>query len=99
MGPVAARGLWLVAGFWGNQNERTRSFSRRFNELTGRVPDKPYAATYAAIEHFLRNVEISHTIDGAALSGGLRREPVYFFGPGGRLRVDGTCCPASDCFV
>ncbi len=90
MGPLEARDLWLVTGFWWNQNERTRSFANQFNGLTGRMPDKPNAATYAAIEHFLKNVETSDTIDGAALNIGLRREPVYFFGSSGRLRVDGT---------
>jgi len=89
MGPLEARDLWLVSGFYWNHNELTRSFSNRFNELTGRMPDKPHAATYAAVEHFLRNVETSDTIEGAALNVGLRREPVWFFGSGGRLRADG----------
>jgi len=90
MGPLEARDVWLVTGFYWNQNERTRAFSRRFNELTGRMPDKPYAATYAAVGDFLRIVESSDTIDGAAVNVGLRREPVYFFGSNGRFRVDGT---------
>jgi branched-chain amino acid transport system substrate-binding protein len=54
------------------------------------MPDKPYAATYAAVGDFLRIVETSDTIDGAAVNVGLRREPVYFFGSNGRLLVDGT---------
>jgi branched-chain amino acid transport system substrate-binding protein len=90
MGPLEARGLWLVTGFYWNQNERTRAFSSRFNELTGRMPDKPYAATYAAVGSFLRMVESSDTIDGAALNIGLRRAPAYFFGSNGQFRVDGT---------
>ena len=90
MGPLEARDLWLVSGFYWDQNDRTRAFSNRFNELTGRMPDKPYAATYAAVEHFLRGVEASDTIDGAALNLGMRREPVYFFGSNGQFRVDGT---------
>jgi len=90
MGPLETSGLWLVTGFYWNQNERTRAFSHRFNELTGRMPDKPYAATYAAVGDFLRIVEASDTIDGAAVNVGLRREPVYFFGANGRFRVDGT---------
>jgi branched-chain amino acid transport system substrate-binding protein len=53
MGPLETRDLWLVTGFYWNQNERTRAFSHRFNDLTGRMPDKPYAATYAAVEAFL----------------------------------------------
>jgi branched-chain amino acid transport system substrate-binding protein len=90
VGSLEARDLWLVSGFHWNRNERTRSFSQRFNGLTGRMPDKPYAATYAAVGHFLRMVESSDTIGGAALNMGMRREPVYFFGANGRFRVDGT---------
>ncbi len=89
IGPAGARDLWIVSGFYWNQNERTRSFSQRFNELTGRMPDKSYAATYAAIGHFLRIVETSDTIDGVAVNIGLRQEPAYFFGGSGRLRADG----------
>jgi branched-chain amino acid transport system substrate-binding protein len=90
MGPLEARDLWLVTGFYWNQNDRTRAFSNRFNELTGRMPDMPYAATYAAVGSYLRVVETSDTIDGAALNVGLRREPVYFFGANGRFQVNGT---------
>ncbi len=90
MGPLESRGLWLVTGFYWNQNERTRSFASRFNELTGRMPDKANAATYAAVEHFLRTVETYDTLDGHVLSQGLRRDPVYFFGSDGRIRVDGS---------
>jgi branched-chain amino acid transport system substrate-binding protein len=90
MGPREARDVWLVTGFYWNRNERTRSFSLRFNELTSRMPDKPYAATYAGVGHFLRIVESSDTIDGTALNAGMRREPAYFFGANGRLRADGA---------
>jgi len=90
MGPLEARDLYLVSGFYWNENDRTRAFSRRFNDVTGRMPDKPYAATYAAVGHFLRIVEASETIDGLALNMGLRRQPAYFFGVNVQIRVDGT---------
>jgi branched-chain amino acid transport system substrate-binding protein len=90
MGPRETSDLFVVTGFYWNQNDRTRAFAHRFNDLTRRMPDKPYAATYAAVGDFLRIVETSDTIDGAAVNVGLRREPVYFFGSNGRLLVDGT---------
>jgi branched-chain amino acid transport system substrate-binding protein len=90
MGPLESRDLWIVTGFYWNQNERTRTFSHRFNDVTGRMPDKPYAATYAAVGDYLRIVEASDTIEGVAVNVGLRREPLYFFGTNGQLRVDGT---------
>jgi branched-chain amino acid transport system substrate-binding protein len=90
MGPLETRGLYLVSGFYWDQNDRTRAFSRRFNDVTSRMPDKPYAATYAAVGHFLRIVETADTVDGVALNIGLRRESAYFFGANGQFRVDGT---------
>lgn len=89
LGARESHGLWIVTGFYWDRTDRTRSFASRFNEVTGRMPDKPYAATYAAIEHFLRLVEAADMIGGAALNVGLRREPAYFFGVNGRLRIDG----------
>jgi len=88
-GAPATSDLRIVSGFYWDLNDSTRSFSDRFNRLTGRMPDKPHAATYAAIEHFLRTVEATDTIDGTALNIGMRREPAYFFGAGGVLRFDG----------
>ncbi len=89
LGAAEAADLRIVTGFYWNQNERTRSFAKRFNILTGRMPDKPHAATYAAIGHFLRTVETTDTIDGVALNIGLRQEQPYFFGANGQLRFDG----------
>ena len=89
-GPRKTRDLWLVSRFYCNQNDRPRSFSRRFNELTGREPDKPYATTYVAVERFSWIIEASDTIDGMALNLGLRREPVYLSGANGRIRVNAT---------
>ena len=87
--PAIARGLRLISGFYWNQSERTRPFAMRFNAMTARMPDKPHAATYAAVFHFLRSVETLETIGGAALNTGMRRDAPYFFGVNGRLRVDG----------
>ncbi len=90
IGARDANGLWITSGFYWNRNERTRSFSRRFSELTGRMPDKSYAATYAAVGHFLRIVEALDTIDGLVVNVGMRQETAYFFGSSGRFRIDGT---------
>lgn len=89
LGAREAEGLRVVTSFYWNRDERTRSFALRFNELTGRMPDKPHAATYAAVKHFLRAVETTDTIDGAALNAAMRLDPVYFFGDTVRLRNDG----------
>jgi branched-chain amino acid transport system substrate-binding protein len=89
LGPLEAQGLYLVSGFYWNQNERTKSFAHRFNDLTQRMPDKSYAATYAAVSDFLHIVEAVDTIDGGVINVSLRRDPVYFFGATGTIRPDG----------
>jgi len=98
MGPLEARDVWLVSDSIGTGMSGPRSFSRRFYEVTGRMPDKPYAATYAAVGHFLRIVESSDTIDGNALNRGMRA------GTGciSSVPTDGSgwtegCCSMSDC--
>ena len=89
LGAPEAQGLWLTTGFYWNRNEQTRSFSFRFNEITSRMPDKSYAVTYTAIGHFLRIVKALDTVDAAVANAAMRREPVYFFGDNGRVRIDG----------
>lgn len=89
MGREVAEGLYAVSAFYWNQNERARAFATRFFKETGRMPDKPEAATHAAVSHFLRMVEVSDTVGGAVLNAGLRRDPPYFFGAAARIRDDG----------
>ncbi len=89
LGAREAQGLWVATGFYWNRNEQTRSFSFRFIEITGRMPDKSYAATYTAIGHFLRIVKALDSVDAAIANAAMRREPVYFFGDSGRVRIDG----------
>ena len=89
LGAPEAQGLWLTTGFYWNRNEQTRLFSFRFNEITSRMPDKSYAVTYTAIGHFLRIVKALDTVDAAVANAAMRREPVYFFGDNGRVRIDG----------
>jgi branched-chain amino acid transport system substrate-binding protein len=88
---LGARDLWLVGSFHWNESDRACTFGLQFNRLTGHVPDKPQAAaTYASIGHILSSVESLDTIEGAALSSGLRGTPVRFFGANGQLRTDGA---------
>ena len=84
-----ARGLRVVTSFWWKRNEWTKSFANRFYVATERMPDRSHAATYAAIGHFLRQIETADTLDGGVLNIGLRREAAWFFGGGGRFRPDG----------
>ncbi len=89
VGPLAARELWVGTGFYWNRNEKTRLFSRRFLEISGRMPDKPHAATYAAILQFLRLVDALDSTNAETLNDAMRRDSLYFFGESGRMRLNG----------
>ena len=89
LGTDEGRDLRVVASFWWNRNEWTRSFANRFHAAAERMPDRSHAATYAAIGHYLRQVEAADTLDGGVLTAGMRRETAWFFGGGGRFRPDG----------
>jgi len=88
-GAKAAKGLLLADSFFWNQNEPSRSFSNRFMDAVGQMPNTAHAAAYAAVRHFLRAVVATETLDAVLVNEEMRRNPVYFFGRTARLRLDG----------
>ena len=89
IGLDAAQGLNVVAGFYWDQNEQSRAFSRRFFEQHRRMPTKQQAATYASVTHFLKAAVASGSVDGAVVNQQMRAMPVDYFGRAGSIRPDG----------
>jgi branched-chain amino acid transport system substrate-binding protein len=88
-GAKAAHGLIVATSFYWDQNDQARSFANRFIAVTGRMPDAPHAAAYAAVRHYLRAVAVTESLDTVQINQEMRRTPVYFFGRSARLRLDG----------
>ena len=84
-----AQGLYILDGFYWDQNEASREWSRRFLERHGKMPTKDHAATYASILHYLRAVDAAGSDDAEAVNAQMRRMPVDFFGRPGSIRADG----------
>lgn len=89
IGLEAAQGLNVVDGFYWDQNEQSRAFSRRFFEQHRRMPTKQQAATYASVAHFLKAVSASGSVDGAVVNRQMRAMPVDYLGRAGSIRPDG----------
>lgn len=88
-GAKAGDGLLLASPFYWNQNEQSKSFANRFITIAGQMPDATHAAAYAAVRHYLRAVIATDGLDAGLVGQEMRRNPVYFFGRTGRLRLDG----------
>ncbi len=90
IGLEAAQGLYVVASFYWDRTDATRSWSRRFFARTGHMPSKEHAATYSAVQHYLRAVIGEDSTDATRVIARMKATPVDdFFGDGARVRKDG----------
>lgn len=90
IGLEAAQGLYVVASYYWDRTDATREWSKRFMSRTGNMPSKEHAATYSAVQHYLRAVATEDTIDADRVIARMKATPVDdFFGAGGRVRADG----------
>ena len=89
LGPASTQGLYLASAFYWDLNESSRSWSKRFYERTGQMPNQAQAGVYSATRHYLKAVEAAGTERSDAVMAKMRELPVEFFGKTGRLREDG----------
>ncbi len=89
LGLQATQGLFLSEGFYWDQNDAARAWSKRYFDKTQRMPTKEQASVYASIVHYLKAVKAADTIDADAVAAEMRREPVDYFGHSGSIRIDG----------
>ena len=89
MGLQAAQHLYNAEGFYWDQNDQARAFSKRFFAEIGRMPTKEQAATYASVAHYLKAIAATGSKDGTVVSQKMRAMPVDYFGRKGTIRADG----------
>jgi branched-chain amino acid transport system substrate-binding protein len=76
LGLDAAQGLVLTEGFYWDHDDRSRAFSKRFFERTGRMPNMVHAGTYSATLSYLKAVKAAGTKDSEAVARKLKELPV-----------------------
>jgi len=90
IGLEAAQGMYLTSGWYWDQSESSRAFSKRFEERVGRKPSFIQAADYSATAFYLRGVRETGTDDPATLMAWMKSNPINdMFTTGGQVRKDG----------
>jgi branched-chain amino acid transport system substrate-binding protein len=68
LGLAQAAGIQLVTPFYWDMNEGSRAWSHRFAErMNGKMPSMMQAGAYGAMLHYLKAVDASSTVGGAAV--------------------------------
>src|SRR5205814_1929587 len=91
LGLEKAQGLILTEGFYWDQNDATRSWSKRFAERhRGAMPTMVQAGVYSAVLHYLKAVEALKSDDGTKVIAKMKEMPTDdpLFGKG-TVRADG----------
>ena len=68
LGTQTAQGLSLTEAFYWDQNDDTREWSSRFEELHGSKPTMVQAGVYSGTLHYLRAVEATGGTDGKVVA-------------------------------
>ncbi|MFO1115649.1 MAG: ABC transporter substrate-binding protein [Beijerinckiaceae bacterium] len=89
LGLNTAQGLNVTSGFYWDQNDKARDFSKRFFEKRKMMPSKDHALIYTAVKHYLQGVDKAGTDEAVAVNKAMRAAPVDYFGRPATVRGDG----------
>lgn len=90
MGLRVAQGLMFSAGFYWDQDDATRAWSKRFFNIMKQMPSQEQAGDYSAVAHYLKAAAAAGTTDAEAVMAKMRDLPIEdFMTRGGKLRIDG----------
>src|SRR5262245_19216913 len=91
LGLQAAHGLQLTEAFYWDQNDATRTWSKRFFDKMNRQPTMVQAGVYGAIMHYLAAIKAIDSDDGPSVVKQMKATPVNdFMTKNGKIREDGT---------
>ncbi len=89
LGLDLAKGLYVTEGFYWDQNDQTRAWSKRFFDRRGKMPSKEQANTYLATLHWLKAVKEAGTTEAEPVTAKMKAMPTDYFGRPGSVRKDG----------
>nr|CAA6827695.1 MAG: Leucine-, isoleucine-, valine-, threonine-, and alanine-binding protein [uncultured Thiotrichaceae bacterium] len=80
----------LTTGFYGQMDDQTKAWSKRFKEKFGKTPTMGQAGAYSSVSHYLAAVKEAGTDDGDAVMAKMKaNKPDDFFARNAVLRGDG----------
>lgn len=90
MGLQNAQGMFITTGFYWDQDEQTRAFSRRYFERMKKMPTMMQAAVYSAVLHYLKAIKAAGSDDAQAVMARMKATEVNdAVVRKGRIRDDG----------
>ena len=90
MGLQNAQGMFITTGFYWDQDEQTRAFSRRYFERMKKMPTMMQAAVYSAVLHYLKAIKAAGTDEAPAVMAKMKATEVNdAVVRKGRIRDDG----------
>ena len=85
-----AQDMFLTEGFYWDQNNATRAWSRRFFAVQKKMPTMAQAGMYSAVTHYLKSVKAAGTDETSAVLKKMHETPISdVVIPKGTLRPDG----------
>ncbi len=91
LGLETTQGLVLTTGFYWDQNDEARKWSKRWSErMGGRMPTMVQAGVYSGVMHYLKAIEAAKTDEAKAVMAQMKKTPINdFFAKNGKIREDG----------
>ena len=90
LGLALSGGLTFVEGFYWDQNDATRAWSKRFFARRNAMPTMTHAGVYSSITHYLKAVQATGSTDSKIVLAKMKEMPVDdFFAQNGIVREDG----------
>ena len=90
LGLQATQGMYLTDGWYWDQSDASRAWSKKFEAKVGRKPSMLQAGDYSALTFYLNAVKATGTDDGDAVMKWMKSNKINdFFAQGGYVREDG----------
>jgi branched-chain amino acid transport system substrate-binding protein len=91
LGLKTAQGLVFTTGFYWDQDDETRVWSKRWSaRMKGAMPTMAQAGCYSGAMHYLKAIAAAGTDEAKAVSKKMKELPVKdFFAKNGKVRADG----------
>ncbi len=90
LGLGVTQGMYLTDGWYWDQNDENRAWSKRFMSRNKKMPSMVHAADYSAVTFYLNAVKAAGTDDGDKVMAKMKSTKVNdFFAKNGVVRPDG----------
>src|SRR6185437_5458767 len=91
LGLKTAQGLQLTEGFYWDQDDQTRAWSKKFFDKMKKEPTMVQAGVYSAVTHYLNAVKAANSLDAASVMKQLKSKPINdFVIRNGHIQDDGS---------